>query len=61
MQGQSLAEARVPLAGGAWARYFSSALTDYWRVDWQGGMRLSSSPTRTVGTDCPKFSQCEAT
>jgi len=51
MSGQSLSEARVPLAAGAWARYNSSGLSAYWHTDWQGNLRLSSTPSRTVATD----------
>jgi RHS repeat-associated protein len=51
MQGQSLAEAYVPLSGGAWAVYYSTVLNAYWHPDWQGNVRLQSSPTRTVLAD----------
>jgi lysozyme len=51
MLGQSMGVARIPLPGGAWARYTPSGLTDYWHPDWQGTSRLESTPGRTVDAD----------
>lgn len=48
MQGQTLAEAFIPLPGGAGAGYNSSGLNTYFHKDWLGSLRMISLPNRTV-------------
>jgi hypothetical protein len=48
--GQTLGEGCVPLAAGAKATY-TPTLSGYWHPDWLGSNRLTSTPSRTVGTD----------
>ncbi|HEV2401025.1 MAG TPA: RHS repeat-associated core domain-containing protein [Candidatus Sulfotelmatobacter sp.] len=49
MNGQSLANVLVPLPGGAFAVYNPTGLAQYNHPDWQGSMRLFSTPTQGAG------------
>jgi RHS repeat-associated protein len=53
MNGQTFQEARLPLVGGSVARYFTGTTgpASYWHPDWLGTSRLTSTQSRTVGTD----------
>ena len=51
MKGQTLAEAFVPLSGGATAVYNSSGLAYYRHADWLGSSRFASTSTRTLYYD----------
>jgi RHS repeat-associated protein len=49
--GRTLADARVPLVGGAMAKYANTALSSYWHPDWLGTSRMESTPSQTVSAD----------
>jgi RHS repeat-associated protein len=51
MNGQTLQQAFVPLAGGAEAVYTPSGLAYYRHSDWLGSSRLASTPSRSVYYD----------
>jgi RHS repeat-associated protein len=51
MNGQTLQQAFVPLAGGAEAVYTPGGLAWYRHPDWLGSSRLASTPSRTVYYD----------
>jgi RHS repeat-associated protein len=51
MNGQTLQQALVPLAGGAEAVYTPGGLAWYRHPDWLGSSRLASTPSRTVYYD----------
>ena len=49
--GRTLADARIPLVGGAIAQYVNTALAMYWHPDWLGTSRLETTTSETVAAD----------
>jgi RHS repeat-associated protein len=50
MNGQTLNQARLALPGGGMAVYDPTGLIRYWHGDWQGSVRLLSSPDQTYNS-----------